>query len=104
MTREAMIRLIRAPFETAISAMPANSRGGSANGLLSTISSSGPLDAASWPVGTTIDAVKVDQQVDDAGGEQATEERARVDPARMPHLLGHVDRVIEADQGVEREN
>src|SRR5215213_7689648 len=29
---------------------------------------------------------------------------ARVDPARMPHLLGHVDRVIEADQGVEREN
>src|SRR5215212_7967068 len=28
----------------------------------------------------------------------------RVDPARMPHLLGHVDRVIEADQGVERED
>ena len=45
-----------------------------------------------------------DEQVDDAGGEQAAEDRARVDPARVPHLLGHVDRVVEADQGVERQD
>ena len=51
--------LISAPLETAMSAMPANSRGGSANGLLSTTSSNGPLDAASCAVGTTIEAVKV---------------------------------------------
>jgi APA family basic amino acid/polyamine antiporter len=35
--------LMSAPLETAMSAMPANNRGESANGLLSTTSSSGPL-------------------------------------------------------------
>jgi hypothetical protein len=59
MTLEAMIRLMSAPLETAISAISANSLGGMARGDLSTTSSRGPLDAASWGVGTTIEAVKV---------------------------------------------
>ena len=44
------------------------------------------------------------EQVDYTGGEQAAEDGAGVDPARMAHLLSDVDRVIEADQGVERKD
>src|SRR5215212_9105141 len=107
MTLEAMIRLMSAPLETAMSAMSANSLGGSANGALSTTSSRGPLDSASWAVGTKLGrrhyhrGGERNEQVDDAGGEQAAEDRAGVDPARMAHLLGDVDRVVETDQGVE---
>ena len=42
-----------------------------------------------------------DQEVDDAGDGEATEEHLRVDPDRVLGLLGHVDRVLEADQRVE---
>jgi len=59
MMREAMIMFIRAPLETARSAMAAKSWVGMAIGPALTTSSKGPLESASVPVGTTIEAVKV---------------------------------------------
>ncbi len=54
-----MIRLIRAPLETASSAMAAKRVVGIGSVPRSTTSSSGPSDPASAAVGTTIEAVKV---------------------------------------------
>ena len=57
--REAMIRLIRAPFARAKSAIAEKSRSGTASGPTDVTSSSGALDDASRSTGTTIEATRV---------------------------------------------
>ena len=44
-----------------------------------------------------------DEQVDGAGDQEAGEQRPRVVALRIARLLGHVDRILEPDQGEERQ-
>jgi capsid protein len=61
-----------------------------------------PLASASSPIAENSFGDR-DQEIQRAGQREAAEQDARVGPGRLGGLLGDVDRVLEADQGVERE-
>ncbi len=68
-----------------------------------TTSRSGPSDAGEVGGRHHGGGADRDQQVDDTGDREPSEQHARIGPPRLLGLLGDVDRVLEADQGVEGE-
>src|SRR5918994_1416745 len=64
----------------------------------------GPARLGERPGGHHHRGCEGDEQVDHAGEQQRPEDGARVVPTRVLGLLSDVDRVVEADEGVERQD
>ena len=95
--------LIRAPFESASRPIAENSFSGIPSGPCLTTSSSGPLGGRQVAGRDNDRGADRDQEVDDACNPEAREQHLRVGADRVLGLLGDIDRVLEPDQGVERE-